>query len=238
MQPKDSVIAAGRTLGIVVMSSDREYTVRPAPGTELTVDLAASSATLPILGGQARFEAVAGTAAEHVSALSSLIRGETLNRVVQRELQAKADAAAAAIGDQAAACAAIQSFLVQAVGESTQYKPKLSYDAATGLLDANRTLVALGCQAANSAKPEVEASLIGLARSIQALDVHKSVPNDLGPRVHDAVVEVVGGDACATLAGLQERIAFYVDRPNGLTAEQAAPLSATVTVVRARLLCA
>ena len=52
MQPKDSVIAAGRRLGIMILSSDRDYTIRPAPGTELTVDLKASSVTLPIVGGE------------------------------------------------------------------------------------------------------------------------------------------------------------------------------------------
>ena len=51
MQAKDAVIPAGRRLGLMVLSSDREYTVRPAPGTQLTLDLAGSSFTLPIVGG-------------------------------------------------------------------------------------------------------------------------------------------------------------------------------------------
>ena len=33
MQPKDSVIAAGRRLGVMIISSDRDYTIRPAPGS-------------------------------------------------------------------------------------------------------------------------------------------------------------------------------------------------------------
>jgi X-Pro dipeptidyl-peptidase len=53
LQPKDSVIAAGRRLGIMVISSDRDYTIRPAPGTQLTVDLDDSHVTLPIVGGEA-----------------------------------------------------------------------------------------------------------------------------------------------------------------------------------------
>ena len=35
----------------MVLSSDREFTVRPAPGTQLTLDLAGSSFTLPVVGG-------------------------------------------------------------------------------------------------------------------------------------------------------------------------------------------
>ena len=33
LQPKDIVVPAGRRLGLMVISSDREFTVRPAPGT-------------------------------------------------------------------------------------------------------------------------------------------------------------------------------------------------------------
>jgi X-Pro dipeptidyl-peptidase len=52
LQPKDSVVAAGRRLGVMIISSDRDYTVRPAPGTRLTVDLKRSSVTLPVVGGE------------------------------------------------------------------------------------------------------------------------------------------------------------------------------------------
>ena len=45
------VIPAGRRIGLMVLARDREYTVRPAPGTQLTLDLAGSSFTLPIVGG-------------------------------------------------------------------------------------------------------------------------------------------------------------------------------------------
>ena len=51
MQPKDSVIVAGHQIGIMIISSDYEATIRPAPGTQLTMDLSQSSAILPIVGG-------------------------------------------------------------------------------------------------------------------------------------------------------------------------------------------
>jgi X-Pro dipeptidyl-peptidase len=54
-QPKDSVIAAGRRLGIMILSSDRDYTIRPAPGTELTMNLRESKLRLPIVGGPSTF---------------------------------------------------------------------------------------------------------------------------------------------------------------------------------------
>jgi X-Pro dipeptidyl-peptidase len=54
-QPKDSVLAAGRRLGVMILSSDRDYTVRPAPGTELTMALRESQLRLPIVGGPSTF---------------------------------------------------------------------------------------------------------------------------------------------------------------------------------------
>jgi predicted acyl esterase len=51
LQPKDTIIPAGRRIGLMVLASDREFTVRPAPGTQLTLDLAGSTFTLPVVGG-------------------------------------------------------------------------------------------------------------------------------------------------------------------------------------------
>ena len=35
----------------MIMSSDREFTLWPKPGAELTIDLAKSSVSIPIVGG-------------------------------------------------------------------------------------------------------------------------------------------------------------------------------------------
>ena len=40
LQPTDKVVLAGQRLGLMVFSSDRLFTLRPQPGTEVTVDLA------------------------------------------------------------------------------------------------------------------------------------------------------------------------------------------------------
>ena len=53
LMPKDVVVKAGNRLGLMVMSSDRDFTIRPAPGTRVTVDPAATSLTLPVAGGAA-----------------------------------------------------------------------------------------------------------------------------------------------------------------------------------------
>ncbi|MFB8387415.1 Xaa-Pro dipeptidyl-peptidase [Microbacterium sp. NPDC055910] len=50
-EPHDYVFPAGSKIGVVVTSSDNEFTVRPAPGTKLTVDPSGSSLTLPVVGG-------------------------------------------------------------------------------------------------------------------------------------------------------------------------------------------
>lgn len=51
LMPKDSVIPAGSRLGLVLLSSDREFTIRPARGTTLDVDLARTQLSLPVVGG-------------------------------------------------------------------------------------------------------------------------------------------------------------------------------------------
>ena len=67
LQPKDSVIAAGRRLGVMIISSDNEYTVRPAAGTQLSVDLSKSSVQLPIVGGPRALAEAMGVTAPQIS---------------------------------------------------------------------------------------------------------------------------------------------------------------------------
>jgi X-Pro dipeptidyl-peptidase len=51
LQPDDQVIAKGQQIGLMIFSSDRDFTLRPTPGTELTVDTAGTSISMPIVGG-------------------------------------------------------------------------------------------------------------------------------------------------------------------------------------------
>ena len=51
LQPNDQIIPAGQQIGLMIFSSDREYTLWPQPGTELTIDLDTTSLTLPVVGG-------------------------------------------------------------------------------------------------------------------------------------------------------------------------------------------
>jgi len=53
LEPDDEFVPAGKQLGVMIMSSDREFTLWPQAGTELTVDLAHSSFSIPIVGGTA-----------------------------------------------------------------------------------------------------------------------------------------------------------------------------------------
>jgi X-Pro dipeptidyl-peptidase len=62
LQPDDQVIAAGERIGLMIFASDRDFTLWPAPGTELTVDLDATSLTLPIVGGAPALSRALGAA--------------------------------------------------------------------------------------------------------------------------------------------------------------------------------
>ena len=55
LQPDDQIIKAGQQIGLMIMSSDRDFTLWPLPGTELTVDLDATTISIPIVGGTVMF---------------------------------------------------------------------------------------------------------------------------------------------------------------------------------------
>ncbi|MBO6575077.1 MAG: Xaa-Pro dipeptidyl-peptidase [Rhodothermales bacterium] len=61
LQPDDQVIPAGQQIGLMIMSSDRDYTLWPEPGTSLSVDLDATSLSLPVVGGMLSFKNPEGT---------------------------------------------------------------------------------------------------------------------------------------------------------------------------------
>jgi X-Pro dipeptidyl-peptidase len=51
LQPDDQIIPAGKRIGLMVFSSDRDFTLWPKAGTQLTVDLAGTALELPVVGG-------------------------------------------------------------------------------------------------------------------------------------------------------------------------------------------
>ncbi|PRX46451.1 X-Pro dipeptidyl-peptidase [Prauserella shujinwangii] len=53
LQPDDYVLPAGHRLEFVLLSSDHDFTLRPRPGTGLSIDVTRTSVTLPVRGGTA-----------------------------------------------------------------------------------------------------------------------------------------------------------------------------------------
>jgi len=51
LMPDDQIIPKGQQIGFMIFSSDSKFTLLPKPGTELTIDLDATTLTLPIVGG-------------------------------------------------------------------------------------------------------------------------------------------------------------------------------------------
>lgn len=51
LQPDDQVIQKGQQIGLMIFSSDRDFTLWPDPGTELTIDLEGTKLILPVVGG-------------------------------------------------------------------------------------------------------------------------------------------------------------------------------------------
>ncbi len=60
LQPDDQVIPKGKHIALMILSSDRDFTVWPKPGTKLTIDLDATQIRLPVVGGLTAFERALG----------------------------------------------------------------------------------------------------------------------------------------------------------------------------------
>lgn len=52
LQPDDQVIPPGQQVGLMIFSSDRDFTLWPDPGTQMTVDLDRTHLLLPVVGGK------------------------------------------------------------------------------------------------------------------------------------------------------------------------------------------
>ena len=52
LEPDDQVIPVGKRIALMIMSSDRDFTLWPRPGTQLSVDLSGTSIQLPVVGGE------------------------------------------------------------------------------------------------------------------------------------------------------------------------------------------
>ena len=56
LQPDDQIIKKGQQIGLMLFSSDSEYTISPKPGTKLTIDLKETMLYLPVVGGKNAFK--------------------------------------------------------------------------------------------------------------------------------------------------------------------------------------
>lgn len=56
LMPDDQVIEAGQQIGLMIFSSDKEFTLWPKPGTVLTIDLNGTSLELPVVGGKEAYQ--------------------------------------------------------------------------------------------------------------------------------------------------------------------------------------
>ena len=58
LQPDDQIIPKGQQIGLMIFSSDQDFTLWPEPGTELTVDLDQTTLKLPVVGGKKAWKKV------------------------------------------------------------------------------------------------------------------------------------------------------------------------------------
>jgi X-Pro dipeptidyl-peptidase len=56
LEPDDQIIPAGKRIGLMIFSSDRDFTLWPQPGTELSIELDGTSIQIPVVGGVDAFK--------------------------------------------------------------------------------------------------------------------------------------------------------------------------------------
>ena len=56
LQPDDQIIPKGQQIGLMIFSSDQDFTLHPAPGTKIEIDQERTSLILPIVGGKAALD--------------------------------------------------------------------------------------------------------------------------------------------------------------------------------------
>lgn len=56
LQPDDQIIKAGQQIGLMIFSSDQEFTIHPKAGTQLTIELDKTHLILPIVGGEEAYK--------------------------------------------------------------------------------------------------------------------------------------------------------------------------------------
>lgn len=144
LHPDDHVFATGHRIGLAVFSTDRDFTLRPAPGTQLSVQPSRSSITLPVVG-KAAFRSVE-TFSEDISALlDELVEQDRLAAHVASSLRDRLTRAAqfAHDGREASALAMLEQFITRASNQisgdadDVAVKDQL-VGRATALLDALR----------------------------------------------------------------------------------------------------
>ena len=52
LQPDDQIIRKGQQIGLMIFSSDKDFTLHPEPGTELSIDLKKTILKLPVVNGK------------------------------------------------------------------------------------------------------------------------------------------------------------------------------------------
>ena len=64
LQPDDQIIPAGKRIGLMIFSSDHDFTLWPEPGTELSFEIAATTLEFPVVGGAEAWKKATASAAD------------------------------------------------------------------------------------------------------------------------------------------------------------------------------
>jgi hypothetical protein len=173
--------------------------------------------------------------------LHTLIGGFGLGKGLANDLQRKVTEAETRLAQGQDACPKLNDLMRMALDHAGKGAGELSFDETVQLLDASNSIeVLLGCVPASSPNPKAEDDLVALMSTIDGMSLSGGEANALTNKARDAAKQLVGGQgaqACQTLAALSTKIANDTGKKNGLTASQAATLTAAVSQISSDLGC-
>jgi hypothetical protein len=122
------------------------HTIRPAPGTQLTMDLARSSVQLPVVGGAAALAAAvgAGSPAAQLDEARHFVGGLGLPAAVAGSLQNQLADASRKIGTPGA-CTRLDSYLRQVFDLAAGRHATVPLDQAAQLMSVSQVGTESGC---------------------------------------------------------------------------------------------
>jgi hypothetical protein len=173
--------------------------------------------------------------------LASQIVGMGLDNGITQDLTSRLNEIEKKLEASKDACGGLSDFLRKVIDEAGKENPRLTVgQAQTIVAAANSVEGQIGCADASTPKATAEQDLLALVATLDGMSFHEGLAHRLLDGVRAVGMQLAEGtvaNACDALGDLTEQIGEQTGKKNGLTASQAAQLSAATSQIAAVLAC-